>query len=65
MKLIIEQNDLLESGFDEDLIEDIIQSAAPHHIEVVYDVEPKKAKVISSGCTNQNIASYKAAVGSG
>ena len=52
MKLIIEQNDLLESGFDEDLIEDIIQAATPHHIEVIYDVEPKKAKVISSGCTN-------------
>ena len=52
MKLIMEQNDLLESGFDEDLIEDIIQAATPHHIEVIYDVEPKKTKVISSGCTN-------------
>lgn len=53
MKLIVEEKDLLESGFDEDLIEDIIQAAAPYHIEVVYDVEsPKKAKVISSGCTN-------------
>lgn len=52
MKLIVEQNDMLEGNFDEDIIEDIIQAVAPHHIEVIYNVEPKKTKVISSGCTN-------------
>lgn len=52
MKLIVEQNDMLEGNFDEDLIEDIIQAVAPRHIEVIYDVEPKKTEVISSGCTN-------------
>jgi len=51
MKLIVEQNDLIEGNFDEELIDDVVKILDPINVEVVYDVEKKK-EVISSGCTN-------------
>ena len=63
MKLIVEEKDLLECNFDEDLLDDVINVLDPIKVEIIYD-DGKKKEVISSGCTNQNITSYKAAVGS-
>ena len=51
MKLIVEEKDLIESNFDEELIDDVVKVLDPLNVEVVYDVGKKK-KVISSGCTN-------------
>ena len=51
MKLIVEQNDLIEGNFDEELIDDVVNVLDPLNVEVIYDVEKKK-EVISSGCTN-------------
>lgn len=51
MKLIVEEKDLLEGNFDEELIDDVVKILDPLNVEVIYDVEKKKG-VISSGCTN-------------
>lgn len=51
MKLIVEEKDLLEGNFDEELIDDVVKILDPLNVEVIYDVEKKK-EVISSGCTN-------------
>lgn len=51
MKLIVEEKDLLEGNFDEELIDDVVNVLDPLDVEVVYEVEKKK-KVIPSGCTN-------------
>lgn len=51
MKLIVEEKDLLEGNFDEELIDDVVKILDPLNVEVIYEVEKKK-KVISSGCTN-------------
>jgi hypothetical protein len=51
MKLIVEEKDLLEGNFDEELIDDVVKVLDPINVEVVYDIEKKK-EVISSGCTN-------------
>lgn len=51
MKLIVEEKDLLEGNFDEELIDDVVKVLYPLNVEVIYDVEKKK-EVISSGCTN-------------
>lgn len=53
MKLIVEQNDMLEGNFDEDLITDVLQVLDPLKVDVIYELDkPKKTEVISSGCTN-------------
>ena len=51
MKLIIEEKDLLEGNFDEDLLDDVVNVLDPINVEIIYDVGKKK-EVISSGCTN-------------
>lgn len=51
MKLIVEEKDLLEGNFDEDLIDDVVNVLDPINVEIIYDVGKKK-EVISSGCTN-------------
>lgn len=50
MKLIVEEKDLLEGNFDEELIDDVLNILDPLDVEVVYEVEKKK-KVNPSGCT--------------
>lgn len=51
MKLIVEEKDLLECNFDEDLLDDVVNVLDPINVEIIYDVGKKK-EVISSGCTN-------------
>lgn len=52
MKLIVEEKDLIEGNFDEELIEDVVKILDPINVEVIYEIEKKKTEVISSGCTN-------------